>query len=543
MSRRYVPIPALPVTALTAIAAGAYITYGLVQYATFRIGTYDLVIFDQAVSSYAHFHAGVAPVKGVQDGFGPDFSVLGDHWSPILVLLAPLYWIFNGPQARIVAQGGRFALAGPPLWVFPRRVAAPWAGPGSRAAAAAYLVCLAYVLSWPVAEAVAAGFHEVVFVPVLTAVFFERLAAGRIRATLPGAAGLLLVKEDMGLLLAGFGLFLLAARPARFTAWSPGHPLGRAGPHHRRNRLLLAAGLIGGGAAALLLATFVLRPAFGGRATYYWAYWSLGPDVAQAAGHALRDPLAVARLAVTPGEKAATMVWLGGVLLFLPLLSPVTLAALPLLAERMLASSAANWWGTAYQYNAFIEMVLVVAAVDGGVRLAGWLTRLTRLTCLARLARLARAAARAPVTPDNSKKPRALVAVTVAVGAAAISVVPRFALVSVMTPGFYRGTSQSAAAAAADAHVPGGVTVDAPQLLGPQLSGRDTVLLWGPATASASAPWIVAQTRWTFPFTSLAGQRAQLRHLEQHGYQVVFRRGAYLVLHRPLDQLVHQGRG
>jgi hypothetical protein len=86
------------------------------------------------------------------------------------------------------------------------------------------------------------------------------------------------------------------------------------------------------------------------------------------------------------------------------------------------------------------------------------------------------------------------------------------------------------------------VTVDAPQLLGPQLSGRDTVLLWGPAAASASAPWIVAQTHWTFPFTSLAGQRAQLARLEQDGYQVIFGRGDYLVLHRPADVLVHERR-
>ena len=79
-------------------------------------------------------------------------------------------------------------------------------------------------------------------------------------------------------------------------------------------------------------------------------------------------------------------------------------------------------------------------------------------------------------------------------------------------------------------------------MLGPQLSGRDTVLLWGPAAASASAPWIVAQTRWTFPFTSLAGQRAQIAQLKQDGYQVVFSRGAYLVLHRPQDLLVHERR-
>ena len=130
----------LAVAVLTAVPAAAYITYGLVQYATFRVGTFDLVIFDQAVRSYAHLHLGVSPVKGVQDGFGPAFSVLGDHWSPVIALLAPLYWIYDGPQDLIVAQGVLFALAVPPLWAFTRRVCAapspalrPWRS-GSRSA-------------------------------------------------------------------------------------------------------------------------------------------------------------------------------------------------------------------------------------------------------------------------------------------------------------------------------------------------------------------------------------------------------------------------
>ena len=114
----------LAVAVLTAVPAAAYITYGLVQYATFRVGTFDLVIFDQAVRSYAHLHLGVSPVKGVQDGFGPAFSVLGDHWSPVIAVLAPLYWIYDGPQDLLVAQGVLFALAVPPLWSFTRRICA-----------------------------------------------------------------------------------------------------------------------------------------------------------------------------------------------------------------------------------------------------------------------------------------------------------------------------------------------------------------------------------------------------------------------------------
>ena len=124
MSRPRAARHRLAVAVLTAAAAAAYTTYGLVQYATFRVGTFDLVIFDQAVRSYAHFHPGIAPVKGVQDGFGPAFSVLGDHWSPAIALLAPLYWLYDGPQNLIVAQGVLFALAVPPLWAFTRRVCA-----------------------------------------------------------------------------------------------------------------------------------------------------------------------------------------------------------------------------------------------------------------------------------------------------------------------------------------------------------------------------------------------------------------------------------
>ncbi len=546
----------LAVAVLTAVPAAAYIAYGLVQYATFRVGTFDLVIFDQAVRSYAHLHLGVSPVKGVQDGFGPAFSVLGDHWSPVIAVLAPLYWIFDGPQDLLVAQGVLFALAVPPLWSFTRRIcaaaisgapapgapavsgsAAP-AAPGSRGLAApgsrrraagscgpvvaAYLVAAAYALSWPIAAAVATGFHEVAFVPVLTAVFFERLAAARIRTAVAAALALLLVKEDTGLLVAGFGLFLLAARGSRFSRWAPGHPL--AGRH----RVTLGAGLVAGGIAAMLLATYVLRPAFGGRAGYYWAYWSLGGNARLAAEHALRDPLTAARLAITPSVKLTTMMWLAGVLLFLPLLSPITLAALPLLAERMLASSQPNWWGTTFQYNAFIEMVLVCAAADGAARIAGW---------AARSRRTAEGGGR-PGRGGTSRWGAGRwaagswqAAVTALVCAAAVAVLPRSALASLATPGFYSRDRQMRAEAGADAAVPRGVTVDAAQMLGPQLSGRDTVLLWGPAATSAA--WIVAQADYTYPFRSLPGQRAQIGDLERRGYQVAFRRDGYLVLHRP----------
>ena len=145
-------------------------------FTTFRDSSYDLVIFDQAMRSYAHFQPGISIIKGVHNGFGPHFSVLGDHFSPILAALAPLYWIHDGPQTLLVAQSVLFALAIPPLWIFTRRA---FGGCGWKATTAAYLICIAYGLSWPLAGAAGFDFHEVAFAPVLTAIAMERFQAGR----------------------------------------------------------------------------------------------------------------------------------------------------------------------------------------------------------------------------------------------------------------------------------------------------------------------------------------------------------------------------
>ncbi len=339
---------------LTALMAVGCSAYCLARYHTFHYNAYDLVIFDQAVRSYAHLQPGISIIKGVHNGFGAHFSVLGDHWSPILAVLAPLYWLYNSPQTLLVAQSVLFALAIPPLWAFTRRAF----GGGPQANAAAYLVSVAYGLSWPIAEAGRVGFHEVAFAPVLTAVALERLQAGRLRPALLALAALLLVKEDMGLLVAGIGAALAVSRPGMV-------------PRQR----LVAAGLIVGGVSYTALATLVLIPAMGGRAGYYWAYGGLGSNVSQVAVHLVTHPASSLRLLVAPQVKLDTMLLLFGAFCFLPLLSPITLAAVPLLLERMLGSKYPNWWNDRFQYNAYLVIILACAAVDGSARLARWWVR------------------------------------------------------------------------------------------------------------------------------------------------------------------------
>ena len=474
---------------LTVLTAAAYSVFALARYYTFHTGSYDLVIFDQAVRSYAHFQPGISIIKGVHNGFGPHFSVLGDHWSPALAALAPAYWIHNGPQTLLVAQAVLFALAIPPLWLFTRRAF----GGGNKAVAAAYLVSVAYLLSWPVAAALGFNFHEVAFVPVLTAVAFERLQAGRLRTALIALAALLLVKEDMGLLVAGIGLYLAVARP-------------RVVPR----QWLVGAALIAAGIAATVVATYVLIPAFGGRSGYYWAYTALGRNAGQAAWHLVSHPVSSLQLLVTPRVKLVTMAWLFGAFCFLPLRSPISLATVPLLLERMLGSVFPAWWGTADQYNAFLVVVLVCAAVDGAARLG-----------------------RSPLLSRWGSGTVAL-ACAAAMCAVAVCLVPLFGFGPVFSPRFFHLNARMKAANAAVAAVPDGVTVEAVNHLGPQLSARDTVLLWdGDGSSPLRPPWVVADVaKRVFTFASREQQIRRVALLKRSGYQIVFHRDGYLVLHR-----------
>jgi uncharacterized membrane protein len=491
---------------LTALMAAGYSVFSLVLNYTYQTSSYDLVIFDEAIRSYAHFHPGISIVKGLHNGFGPHFSILGDHWSPILASLAPLYWIHDSPTTLLVAQAVLFALALPPLWVFTRRAF----GGGRRATAAAYLVSVAYMLSWPIASAAAFDFHEVAFAPVLIAVALERLQAGRLRTALIALGALLLVKEDMGLLVAGIGVYLAVTRPQQV----------------RRQRIVALA-LIVGGVADTWLASYIFIPAFGGRASYYWAYGALGQSVPQVAAHIVTHPLGALRLFITPGIKLDTMLWLLAPFCFLPLLSPISIAVIPLLAERMLQDHFPNWWITAYHYNAYLVIILACGGVDGAARLGRWVRR-------ARQDKRARAGKPARNEADRTVSTVGLCA-AVAMCAVGVYLIPRFALGPALHSSFYHRTAEEKTAAAAVAVVPSGVTVEAVNQLGPHLSGRDTVLLWdGDGETPVFAPWVVAATVGRqFTFHSVQEQEQRIALLKRHGYKTVFDRGGFIVLHSP----------
>jgi uncharacterized membrane protein len=463
---------------LCLLSATAYAVLGLVNLRNFRASTFDLVIFDQAIRGYAHFGPPASPARGAFLGQGPDFLQLADHFSPILALLAPLYWIHDSPSTLIVAQSVLFALAIPPIWIYTRR---------KLGTAPAYLVAVAYVTSTAIAQAAGFDFHEVAFVPVLTAVMIERFDAGKPIAGSLAGFGLLLVKEDLGLLIIGFGCYLLVTRRFRY-----------------------GAGFVLGGIAAIALTRGVLIPAAGGDPATFWAYNHLGRNVPEVLHTFVTEPGRVLTTMFTPQEKVDTMVDMVLPLAFLCLLSPLILPALPMVLERML-SDRPYWWSDDFQYNAFVVVILICAAVDAVARIQRWWNRRRE--------------------SPRGWQPFALAWAAVAC-ALSLYQVPDNSLGKLVEPSYYRRGPEVTAAAEAAAMIPSGVVVDAYNTVGPALTGRTTVLLWEPKFHDV--PWVIANTeKIHYPWNSVEEQRQRVPELVARGYRIVFQKEGFVVLHRP----------
>ncbi|MFG2717389.1 DUF2079 domain-containing protein [Streptomyces sp. NPDC048416] len=297
-----------------------YATVSARRQALVRTTGYDLGIFEQAVRAYAHLRAPVAPLRG--DGF----NLLGDHFHPVLAVLAPLYRLAPSPYTLLLAQAALLALAVVPLARQAARVI------GRRAA---HVIAFGYGLSWGIASAVGFDFHEVCFAVPLASYALEALARGRWRRAVAWAVPLLLVKEDLGLTLAAIGAYV---------AWRGPRRLGLA---------IAALGLLGSA-----LAFTVLMPFFNPTGTYAHAA-NLAP-----AHHSPLTTLLLAPLdAVRPEVKATTLVLVFAPAALIALRSPLALIAVPTLGWRMLSANAFHW-GTAFHYTAVLMPVVLAALTD-----------------------------------------------------------------------------------------------------------------------------------------------------------------------------------
>lgn len=337
-----------------------YSTYALARHDRYLTTGFDLGIFDQAVRAYSRFEAPIVPLKA------PGFHLLGDHFHPVLVVWAPLYWIWDDPRMLLLAQAALIAASLLPVAAFTARRL------GSRPA---LVVAGLYGLSWPLQRMVQFDVHEIAFAIPAIAVVVDGIDRRARWTTTAGCLVLLATREDMGAFVVVAGA-LVAVRAVRLTG-----PQRRLRPH--RGDLVHAAVLVALGAAGYRLATGVVIPHFSGDAGFvYWTFPELGPDLASAARFAITQPWSVLVLLVSPWRKAQTLLALGMPTLYFCLGSRYLLLALPFVAQRML-NSRELLWTTNFHYSSVLAPILFPAAVDA---VAGLREVLRRRTASRRLA-------------------------------------------------------------------------------------------------------------------------------------------------------------
>lgn len=291
----------------------AFTVLSVRRFARLEPTSWDNAIFEQAVQGYADLGAPVVDVKG------PGFNLLGDHFHPILVLLAPVYRLFPHAQTLLVAQA---VLLGISVLVISRlalRVVGPWAGGA---------LSLCYGLSFGLSSAVRSDFHEIAFGAPLLALAGAAYVDRRWRAVVGWSLPLLLVKEDLGATVLMIGIVLVLAG------------------QRRRGAFLAATGVLG---AALVL--LVIVPALNPAGVYDYAS-GVGGD---------RGVLTV--LLDQPGRKLWTVVLTVAVTGLAAIVSPWVLLVLPTFGWRFVGDNE-FYWGTDWHYSLLLMPIVFVAAID-----------------------------------------------------------------------------------------------------------------------------------------------------------------------------------
>jgi uncharacterized membrane protein len=294
------------------VVVALYIVYARWLWAGYAIRSWDLGIFTQLLKQYAALSAPIVDIRG--DGF----NLLGDHFHPLLVVLAPVSALFPGAFTLLVIQSVCFGIAAAVVTRSAQALLGPVQGG---------LFGLAFGLSWGLQYAADVQFHEVAMAVPLLAVSLTGVLEQRWKRAAIAAALLVFVKEDLGLTVVAIGLVMVLC-----------------------GRRRLGIGLAVWGAAWLLLAVLVILPVLSGSGEY--PYSRNLPTGGFDPG-TLVDP-----------RKVETVTLLLVATAGVALRSPISLVLIPTLAWRFLSPND-GYWGPSWHYSAALMPIAFVAALDG----------------------------------------------------------------------------------------------------------------------------------------------------------------------------------
>jgi uncharacterized membrane protein len=313
-----------------ALLYGVYFSiYTVQRHNAFLTSAYDLGNFDQAIWN-------TSQGRPFAMSNLPDVTIrFAHHVEPILLLIAPLYWIWSDVRLLLILQSVAIGLSAIPLYDYAK---------GRIGAGAAVLVAVAYLMVPALQGVNLFDFHAVALAPLFLLPAWRYLNEQK---NLPFAIAAILAaatKEEISLLIAMMGLYALVIQRRHF-GWFP---------------FLLGVGWF-------LFVLEVISPAFNQAGNHeflgYYSQW--GDSALDVAGYLLTHPLEViAWFAADPRRTYLIQLLLPtiGLALFAP---QVLLIAAPSLAVNLLSTYAPMSDLVGYHYPAPIVPFVMVAGVAG----------------------------------------------------------------------------------------------------------------------------------------------------------------------------------
>lgn len=298
---------------------------------------YDLAVYDQTVWNLLHGRLFQDTIQYDNPNF------LGFHFSPILAALVPLYAVWANARTMLIAQTILLAVTAFPLYWYARSQLGNMLG----------LVIVFAFLASPALQYINLDeFHEIAIATPLLAFATFFLLRRRYIPFLVSVALLLLVKEEVAIIVAAFGVFLFLFQ----------------------RKYLLGGFLVVLGVAAFVVITSYVIPFFSGRGypIVGYIYGSLGNSLPELLSTIVTHPDKVWATVWTP-EKIAFVFHLFVPLVFIPLAGlEVAFLSFPTFAYLLIADAGPRTEIT-FHYTAPILPFLFFAAVVGLRRLRTWL--------------------------------------------------------------------------------------------------------------------------------------------------------------------------
>jgi uncharacterized membrane protein len=336
--RRLLPTTRPLLAAGMAAFAAGFAALSVLRHSAFATGRFDLGNMVQAVWSTSH-----GDVLEMTNLHGAQISRLAAHVDPILVLFAPLWWLWPSPNMLLVVQAFAIAAGALPVFLLARK----HLGSGHVALGFA----LAYLLYPATGWLTLNEFHPVALATPLLLYAFWYLDNDRLVSFAVFAVAAAACKEEIALVVAGFGVWYALSR----KRWTAG----------------LVVAVLGVVWSAIAIGVVIPHYHATGESDFYGRYSEVGGSVAGIVKTAFTDPARIAEAAFS-WRDVRYLLQLILPLAALSLLAPVVLiAALPELAINLLSATPTQT-SIHFHYTAGLIPPLVIAAVFGAKRLGRW---------------------------------------------------------------------------------------------------------------------------------------------------------------------------